>query len=313
MDGGMATQLEAKGIQLHSELWSAYELISHPEFIEDIHYAYLESGANIITTNSYQVSLLGFKKIGLEEGAVKELLRKSVDLAVSAKERYLKNTASPQRPIFVAGSVGPYGAHLNDGSEYKGEYAAALSEQEIIEYHLPRIEVFLNHPGVDIILCETFPSLREASVLVSAISTLTPKKPIFVSFTVKHVGDSLLISNGEDFFDAFKVFEQFEQVLAIGVNCVSSLVVSDLLDLIKKRGILNKSTKKIIVYPNVYAWNATTKTWIISQAPSTSPEELVSSWFDSGASIIGGCCSTGPQHIHLFSQILKLKLSNQNQ
>ena len=117
LDGGLATELERRGADLRDELWSARLLLDDPDAIVDVHRAYVDAGADVVISGSYQASFDGFAARGLDRAAAAELMRRSVELARAA-------TADAGRPVLVAASIGPYGAVLADGSEYTGDYGS---------------------------------------------------------------------------------------------------------------------------------------------------------------------------------------------
>src|SRR5580698_8653829 len=119
LDGGMATELEGRGCDISGPLWSAHVLEDSPETIEAVHLNYLEAGADCILTASYQVSAMGYAEIGQPPEAASAALRQSVDLATRARNRYRQQS---QRPVWIAASLGPYGAALHNGAEYHGNY-----------------------------------------------------------------------------------------------------------------------------------------------------------------------------------------------
>ncbi len=167
VDGGLATELEAAGHDLSDRLWSARLLLSDPDAIEAVHLAYYRAGAQVATTASYQATIPGFAAAGLDRATALEAIRRSVEIAHRARERYAEETGRPTSDgLLVAGSVGPYGAMLADGSEYRGDYdpgPAALAE-----FHRPRMEALLE-AGVDLLAFETIPTVREAEVLVDLL------------------------------------------------------------------------------------------------------------------------------------------------
>jgi homocysteine S-methyltransferase len=112
LDGGLATELEAQGHDLSSSLWSARLLADDPEAVRAAHAAFFAAGAAVATTASYQASVEGFARAGVDRAGTERLLRRSVALAVQAREA----TDEPERR-WVAASVGPYGAARADGSE----------------------------------------------------------------------------------------------------------------------------------------------------------------------------------------------------
>lgn len=151
LDGAMATELEARGCDLADSLWSAKVLLENPQLIRDVHLDYFRAGAQVAITASYQATPAGFAARGLDEAQSRALIGKSVELARKAREAYLAE--NPQAgTLLVAGSVGPYGAFLADGSEYRGDYQRSAAEFRA--FHRPRVEALLD-AGADLLACET--------------------------------------------------------------------------------------------------------------------------------------------------------------
>ena len=145
IDGGLATELEKMGHDLHHKLWSAKILADKPDAIRDVHLSYLEVGVDCIVSSSYQASVGGFMELGLSKQEAKQLIVKSVSLAIEARELYLEK--HPKSPPLVAASVGPYGAFLADGSEYTGKYS--VSAGELYDFHKERFQT-LSEAGADL-------------------------------------------------------------------------------------------------------------------------------------------------------------------
>jgi len=287
LDGGLATELEARGENLADPLWSAKILLSEPEKIGDVHYAYFFAGADVAITASYQATFPGLRAAGLTTQQAEEAIRRSVAVAVEARERFwsdARNRSSRLRPL-VAASVGPYGAFLHDGSEYRGAYR--VSRGELKAFHADRLAV-LNDTGADLIACETIPSLLEAEVLTELLSE-TQTKEAWISFSCK---DDAHISDGAHFSDAIRVAAQAEQVVAAGVNCTAPQFVNALLD--QARAVTDKP---LVAYPNSgEQYNAVTCDWRSSMEIGM-VEGAASGWRDRGALLIGGCCRTTPATI----------------
>lgn len=287
VDGALATELERRGCDLNDALWSAKVLMEQPELIRQVHLDYFNAGADIAITASYQATVEGFAKRGLAKDEALALIQKSVRLAQSARDEFWSNEnnrAGRERPL-VAGSVGPFGAFLADGSEYRGDYK--LTEQELIDFHLPRVKALIAS-GADLLACETIPCLIEARALVKLMGKF-PNTSAWFTFSAK---DDEHICNGEKIADCAAWLNQFPQVAAIGINCTSPLYIPSLIREIKKN-----TSKPIIVYPNSgEVYDAATNTW--HGETSCDAFGLQSKvWFESGAAIIGGCCRTTPDHI----------------
>lgn len=287
LDGGLATELEARGCDLSDELWSARLLLDDPDLIRQVHYDYLAAGADCIISASYQATIPGLMRRGLREAEAAALLTRSVELAQQARDDFWAepaNRAGRLRPL-VAASVGPYGAALADGSEYRGDYD--LSEDELAAWHRPRWRV-LAQSGADLLACETIPSYREALALRRLIEE-TPQTPVWVSFSARD-GDH--ISDGTPLTVCVAVVEGVEQVVAVGVNCTAPRYIPSLIEAARAA-----TTKPLVVYPNSgERYDATGRGWVGESDPAefgTYSRE----WRKLGAALIGGCCRTKPAHI----------------
>ena len=287
IDGAMATELEGRGCDLNDDLWSARVLMEQPELIRAVHLDYFNSGADIAITASYQATVEGFAKRGLTREQSLDLIKKSVQLAQEARDEFWdkeENRAGRVRPL-IAGSVGPYGAYLADGSEYRGDYN--LTEDELIAFHRPRIEALIAS-GADLLACETIPCLIEARALIRLLAKF-PNTSAWFCFSAK---DGEHISNGDLIADCAAFLDKQPQAAAIGINCTSPLYISSLVREIKK-----KSGKPIIVYPNSGEhYNPVTNSW---HGETSSDKFGLQSkdWYENGATLIGGCCRTTPDHI----------------
>lgn len=285
LDGGLATELARRGFDLTNALWSARLLADAPEAIEAVHRAYFEAGADISITASYQASFEGFAARGLSHSDTVRLLQQSVSLARSARQQVTASEPTSNRSRWVAASVGPYGATLHDGSEYRGDYG--LDEDALVEFHQPRIEALLG-AGPDLLACETLPSLLEARAILRVLREF-PDARAWVSFTCR---DSSSTSAGDSISECARILEAEPQVVAMGVNCVDPELVTSLV-----RAIASSTDKPIIVYPNSgEVWNATTRCW---EGTATRFTEYLTEWLDAGASWIGGCCRTTPEDIRV--------------
>ena len=291
LDGGLSNELERQGCNLNQKLWSAKLLESNPEAIILAHLIYLESGAGCIITSSYQATLPGFMAIGYDKDSASGLILKSVQLAEEARSRFLSLNPQASKPL-IAASIGPYGAYLADGSEYRGDYV--ISDQELTDFHKPRINL-LDNSTADILACETIPGFQEAKVLSEILENV--KKPAWISFSCK---DGKHISDGTPIEKCAAYFAHHPTVFAIGVNCTSPEFISALIRSIKTKS----GNKKIVVYPNSGAvYHAESKTWS-GLSDLSSCEIMVKEWMDLGADIIGGCCGIGPQQIKAMSKII---------
>jgi len=287
VDGALATELERRGCDLNDPLWSAKVLMEQPELIREVHLDYFNAGADIAITASYQATINGFARHGLNKNQALDLMQKSVQIAQEARDEFWSNEnnqAGRMRPL-IAASIGPYGAFLADGSEYRGDYE--LTEKELMDFHRPRMESLIASGG-DLLACETIPCLLEAQAL-SKLLLEFPDTYAWFCFSAK---DEEHICNGEKIADCAEWLDQFPQAAAIGINCTSPLYIPHLINEVKR-----KTNKPIVVYPNSgEIYDAGTNTWH-GETSCDAFGEQSKIWFESGASIIGGCCRTTPDHI----------------
>jgi homocysteine S-methyltransferase len=283
LDGALATELESRGADLDHDLWSAKILVESPELIRQVSRDYLQAGADIIASASYQASFEGFLKHGINRERATGLMQLSVDLAVLAREAFWarnENRRGRVRPL-VAASIGPYGACLADGSEYSGDYG--LTKQQLKAFHRPRMEV-LADTDADLMMFETIPSLLEAEALLELLTEF-PGHTAILSFSCK---DGAHVCHGEIFADGVELAENYDQVAAVGINCTAPGHLKSLLESV------GRTTKPLAVYPNSgEEWVASEHRW-----SGTAGKQLsVTEWYDAGARIIGGCCRTTPNDI----------------
>ncbi len=285
LDGGLATELARRGHDVSGPLWSAHVLQIAPEAIEQLHYDYFAAGARCAISASYQVSYEGFATLGLGADVTTALLRRSVELAQSARVRYRRDHPADGRARYVAASVGPYGAISHDGAEYSGDYG--LTVDQLVEFHARRFKV-LATSGADFLACETIPALDEARAL-AALLALHPEVRAWMSFTSP---DGIRTSHGEPLTQCARLLDGVSNVIAIGVNCVRPEVVGEAI-----RELKAGTSKGIVVYPNSgEQWNARARhwhgTWDHGSLAALAPQ-----WINAGARMIGGCCRIGPEEI----------------
>ncbi|BDZ50987.1 homocysteine S-methyltransferase [Frondihabitans sucicola] len=281
IDGGLGTLLESRGLDLTGGLWSARVLDEHPEQVSAAHESFFHAGASLAISGSYQVSYEGVAKAGLDAADADRLLRRSVQLAVHARD-----VARPDG--LVAASVGPYGAMLADGSEYRGDYG--LTVAELRAWHRPRLEV-LADSGADLLAFETIPCLAEAEALVAAVDGTGI--PAWLSITASFGR----LRSGEPLEEAFALTRGVDEIVAVGINCSHPGEVEAAI-----AAAVATTDLPIVVYPNGgEEWDAKNHTWI---GEPGFPADLVTSWVEAGASLVGGCCRVGPAQIREIARQL---------
>jgi len=275
LDGGLATLLEQHGHDLSSDLWSARLLRDDPGAVEAAHREFFLAGAEVATTASYQVSFDGFGVDGTGRAEVERLLRLSVELAASARD-----AAAPQG--WVAASVGPYGAVLADGSEYRGDYD--LDVAGLRAFHRPRLDVLASTvgQGADVLAVETIPCLAEVEAVLAELHGTGV--PAWLSLSA---ADGLTRA-GEPLGEAFAMAAGVSEVIAVGVNCTTP---ADALAAVPLAGAHGPA----VVYPNSgQSWNAAARTW---EGDSAFDPDAVAAWVAAGARLVGGCCRVGTADI----------------
>jgi len=291
LDGALATELERHGCDLRDPLWSAKMLIEAPHLIKRVHAAYFAAGADCATTATYQATFQGFARRGLDEAAAADLMRLAVRLAVEARDEFWADPAhraGRPKPL-VAASIGPYGAFLADGSEYRGDYG--LSEDELIRFHRPRLAVLADSEA-DLLACETIPCLAEARALARLLGEF-PGRSAWISFSAR---DGARTCHGEPLADCAAQLDGYAQVAAIGVNCTAPRYIAELAGAIR-----SATAKPIVVYPNSgETYRPEDNGWTgAGECEPYAGQARV--WYERGARIIGCCCRTTPDEIRALA------------
>ena len=272
LDGGLSTALENNGNKLTTSLWTGELIRTDPAQITKAHLDFINVGAQIIITSSYQLSYSGCGARGWSEAETDQALIASTQLAKNAVNQSGKD-------VKVAASVGPYGASLADGSEYKGNYG--VSKQVLTDFHAKRLEILIS-TSPDYLALETMPDTFEVEVLLNLLTDCPI--PFWVSYSCKEGNQT---NAGQSFQSAVDLAQS---AMAVGINCTKPELICDLLR-------SAKSNKPYVVYPNSgRVWDAKNKVWTGSAAVGFT-NELVGEWVEAGAEIIGGCCGIGTSEI----------------
>ena len=289
LDGAMATELERAGCDLDHALWSARILLDTPQRISAVHRDYLEAGCDIIASVNYQASVPGFVAQGLSEDAARDLFREAIRIAGRERDAFAQERAlEPAEQPLVAVSLGPYGAYLADGSEYRGRYAA--SSEELERFHRERLELAaleLRAGNADLVACETLPSLPEARLIAGLLDEL--ELPGWIAFACR---DSALTCEGQAIAECARALEEHPYVVGVGINCTPPQFVPALLE-----GLRGATSKPLLAYPNSgEQYQAATHSWtgenVLSQV-----EGSTALWHAAGARVLGGCCRSTPENI----------------
>ena len=271
IDGGLSGELEKLGHDLSDKLWSARLLRDAPEAIAQVHQDYVDSGGRVLITASYQASRMGFMAIGMTADQADDLMRLSISLAkdVAAK--------APEK-VWVAASVGPYGAVLGGGQEYVGNYGVA--HVDLVKFHRERIAV-LASAKPDLFACETIPDLDEVRALVEVLADY-PDIPAWITMSAQ---DGNSTCAGQGIGHLAELVSKTPSVVAVGVNCTKPEFVTSLL-----RQLATKTSLPLVVYPNAgRVWDGLNMC-CIGEGHDKLPKQIVSEWVKAGAKLIGGCC-----------------------
>ena len=299
IDGALATELEARGHDLNHPLWSAKVLKDSPESIKKVHLDYYLAGADIAITSSYQASNEGlYNHFGMSDSEASELIVKSAKLALQARYEAYKDGIVADRKLLVAGSVGPYGAFLADGSEYSGDYTR--TQTELQSFHRPRIQALIKG-GVDLLAIETMPNIHEILAVLEMLREEFPDAICWLSCTLK---DTQHISDGTHIDELLGIFDRFrDNIVGIGINCVPANIAFDALQQMSQISKL-----PLVCYPNSgESWDAGTNTWSGDRPECNDLNKQIQNWQTQGAKLIGGCCRTGPQYIERIAGAIRAK------
>ncbi len=285
LDGGMSNALEARGHDLSDALWSARLLRDAPGEVAAVHRAYYLAGADVATTASYQASEEGFVRNGVGRAEARRLVADSVAIARGVRD----SLAGDGRARLVAASVGPYGAMLADGSEYRGRYGVSASV--LRDFHGPRLDI-LGDAGPDLLAVETIPDVDEAAVLVDLLDDVG--LPAWLSYSVSGPRTRA----GQPLAEAFEVAVAARSVVGVGVNCCAPADVLPAL-----RTAARVTGLPLVAYPNSgETWDGVARRWTGAMGFDVA---LAGDWVAAGARYVGGCCRVGPDDIARLAGLLR--------
>ncbi|WP_202864947.1 homocysteine S-methyltransferase [Rothia halotolerans] len=302
LDAGMSTGLERLGVRTDSALWTASALREGSEAVRRVHEEHLAAGADVVITDTYQAALPTLAAAGLDRAEAGEMVRRAVAAARQARDAV--------RPgAFVAGSVGPYGAHLADGSEYTGAYR--MDESGYRDFHRGRIALLLE-AGVDLLAIETLPRADEARAVAVLLAEEFPGTPAWFSFTPAAASPAHASSapappalpDGTPLQEIARELGKAPGVVAVGVNCLAPARVGEAI-----RALRRGTSAPIVVYPNSgESYDPLAKAWSgrddSGEEGATSLAELAPRWVAAGASAVGGCCRTTADDVAAIARAL---------
>ncbi len=280
LDGAMGTELHRRGVATGLPLWSASALFSNAETVLAIHREYLVAGADIITTNTFRTTRRTFRNAGLPDRS-RELVTRACALAREAR------LMVPDREVLIAGSVAP----LEDC--YRPDLVP--SPAELREEHNELVSRLVNE-GVDCILLETMGTIREARAAYDAARNTG--MDVIVSFLCRPDGT---LYGGESLREAITQLSDREPTL-FSINCLPAATATYVVRLLHSMTHL-----PIGVYANtgIAGKERENREFVISVPPDTYGR-LADEWIRAGATLIGGCCGTTPDHIRACAETTSL-------
>ncbi len=288
IDGGLSTQLERHGQDISGTLWTGRVLLENPAAVSRAHVEFVSAGADVVISASYQLSRWGFERAGLS--------RSDADAALRASTRAARAGAEGADGVRVAASIGPYGAILHDGSEYRGRYG--LSHRELVDFHRERLDV-LAATEPDLLAIETIPDIDEVEALVEVLAD-HPDLPAWMSFSAADGGH---LCAGHPVEEAVAAASEAPSVIAVGINCTDPRYVTSLVSRMRATSDL-----PVVVYPNAGgAWDPSDGEWHGGSLDDPSqgfPDAAVQEWLAAGAAAVGGCCGTDDRVIRRIAQLL---------
>lgn len=305
LDGAMGTMIQSYNLSendYRGELFAGHtrELkgnndllcLTQPRIIGEIHEAYLQAGADIIETNTFNATSVSMSDYGVQN-YIQEINRNAALLARKAADKY----STSEKPRFVAGAVGPTNKTCSMSPDVNNPAFRSLSYDDLTLSYQEQIKALLSG-GVDILLIETvFDTLNAKAALYAAVSAMEKTGihvPIMVSATVSDSGGRTL--SGQT-LEAFLASVQHAPILALGLNC--SFGARDMKPFLKRLSEI--APYYISAYPNAGLPNRFGEYDETPEAMASQMREFVEEGL---VNIIGGCCGTTPDHISLYNNLI---------
>ncbi len=292
IDGAMGTQIRARGYEVpshHSSIWSAQALMDNPHIVKEIHKDYISAGAEIITTNNYAVTqnLLERENLGHR---LEELTSLSIDIAKEAKKESGKN-------IKIAASLPPL------DTSYRPDLVGDITSIE--KKYMEIVDIVKDR--VDLIIIETMSSSMEASGALSACAKTDIE--VWLGYTLQGIRKNILPS-GENLIDAINKVKHFN-ISAYVINCSSANITTEAIKLLSNEidkpfgGYANSVNVNQIIDGDDEVDNAENLQVENQQLINAIDYSvIVKNWIDNGATIVGGCCGTSPEHIKKINYLI---------
>ncbi|EGV62147.1 AdoMet-homocysteine methyltransferase [Yamadazyma tenuis] len=278
LDGALGIELDKLTPIRGTPLWAGHAVEESPDIVRQVHSRYIQAGCDIVSTATYQMSYQALRQTDHDDAGTTAAWKAAVDVVVQARDG-----AGVDRKILIAGTIGPYGCFVNDGSEYTGNYTDSPTAEWLAAHHRPLVEFLEKNGDVDVIAFETVPSAVE----LEAIVALDVQKPYWVS---------LCVNSSMDLVACAAVLRRCNSSLvAVGVNCVEYSKVSGYLEALSAVGV------PLIAYPN-YGYIYSQEDGYADLSDLGAWETAVAEWMKFDMWAIGGCCGTGAEEVSVVRE-----------
>ena len=265
--------------------------LTAPEIVAEIHDAYFEAGADIATTNTFTATSIGQADYALE-GAAAEMSLEGARLARAAADSWTART--PERPRFVAGSVGPLNVTLSLSPKVEDAAFRAVTFDAVQAAYEEQIRA-LRDGGVDLLLIETIFDTLNAKAATVAAQAVAPELPLWLSFTaIDRSGRNL---SGQT-SDAFWISVEHAEPFIVGVNC--SLGATEMRPFLE--GLAGVASTYVSCHPNAGLPNAL---GLHDEQAADTSRYLRAFAEDGLVNLVGGCCGTTPEHTHAIARAVE--------
>lgn len=288
LDGGMGRELRSRGVNVSTAIWSTSGLIEAPDIVRQIHQDYISAGADIITTNSYGIIRSNLAQEGLED-RFEELNVLAGTLAGHARQK-------SETSVMIAGSLPPL------AGSYRPDLVGRVEDIE----PLYREQAALLAPYVDLFICETMSSAAEGRAAASA--ACQTGKPVWVAWTL-HEDQGGKLRSGETISAAVKVLIDLP-VSGFLANCCAPESITNALPQLFETGVTYFGGYANTFQPIPPDWQLDGDKQtdgfldLRSDLDPASYAAYVTRWLQAGATVVGGCCGTGPAHIAKIKELL---------
>ena len=269
--------------------------LTRPQVIEEIHTAFLESGADIIETNTFNSNRISMEDYGMTD-QVGALNRKAAQLARSLADRFTKS--NPDKPRFVAGAIGPTNKTASISPDVNNPGMRSISFSDLEAVYREQAEALIDG-GVDLILIETVFDTLNCKAALFAVNTIKEERgidiPVMVSGTITDASGRTLSGQTPE---AFWISVSHANLFSIGLNC--ALGAKDMEPYLDE--LSRKTWVYITAYPNAGLPNEFGE---YDQSPEMMAQQIKTFAENQWVNMVGGCCGTTPEHIHAIYQAVK--------